>query len=455
MYILKFGGTSVKNSEAIRNVISILRQREEKAVVVVSACSQVTNQLVSLIEFIESKKADTLFRTIQLIEETHLDICDEFQLSQNSRNFVKLSINKLSQIVQASTILGEVSPKFKDEIISYGERLSSKLITEVMKMAQITVSHIDSRDIISTNSHFGDACVDFAKTTKKAQVINTKLKTDQFVILGGFIASNDAQETTTLGRGGSDYTASVLGSVLNAEAIEIWTDVHGVLTSDPRLIPNVKQISNLSYREAAELAYFGAKVLHPKTITPAIEKNIPVYVKNTFEPDNYGTKIQSALVAERTIKSIAYRKSITVINIQSNRMLGAFGFLSKVFNVFETNECSVDIVTTSEVSISLTIDTPEKLPKIREELERFSTTDVKLNQAIIAAVGEGIRDTAGVSARFFNTIEGINITMVSVGASEVNLSIVVHEDDVEHAVKLLHDSFFSENLDHKLFKEIA
>ena len=456
MYIMKFGGTSVKNADAIRNVISIVQNRQEKAIVVVSACSQITNKLVSLFEFIEQKRSDQIYHTIRSIREVHEEIIDELSLGEDAKNFLQSHMNRLNSTVQALSILAEISPKFKDQIVSYGEQFSSFLISLAMKQAGIHATHVDSRDVIITDSQFTEAEVNFFLTQEQAEKhLLPLLKEHSCIVMGGFIASDRHGNTTTLGRGGSDYTASILGACLKAEAIEIWTDVHGVLTSDPRLIPDVKQISHLSFREAAELAYFGAKVLHPKTMAPAVQSEIPVYVKNTFHPEHHGTRIQSGLIANQTIKSIAYRKNITVINIQSNRMLGAFGFLSKVFSVFETHKVSVDLVTTSEVSISLTIDDDSKLNYLMADLEQFARVDVRKNQAIIAAVGEGIRDTAGVSAKFFNVVKGINISMVSVGASEVNLSIVVNETDVESAVKLLHASFFSENLDQKLFKEIA
>ncbi len=277
---------------------------------------------------------------------------------------------------------------------------------------------------------------------------------NECVITGGFYGANDQGFVTTLGRGGSDYSAAIFASALKADKLEIWTDVDGILTSDPRLIKDTKLILKLSYTEAAELAFFGAKVLHPKTIYPAVNSQIPVTVLNTFNPENPGTNIIGLRSNIKMIKAIAFRKGITVINVNSFRMLGAYGFLSKVFEIFNDFETPIDLVATSEVNVSMTIDDDRHLNYIIEELEKFANVNIQKNQTIISAVGEGIRDTAGIAGKFFSALAGININLVSIGASDVNLSIVVNESDLDKAVVLLHDTFFRDVAHPEIFSNI-
>jgi aspartate kinase len=262
------------------------------------------------------------------------------------------------------------------------------------------------------------------------------------VVMGGFISTDKNDHITTLGRGGSDYSAAVIANCLDAEAIEIWTDVDGILTSDPSKVSQAGLIAQLSFQEAAELAYFGAKVLHPKTLGPASRKNIPVYVKNTFRPELAGTKILDAVKTNQPIKSIASRNNITVINIHSNHMYGAYGFLRKVFEVFDNHQCPVDVVTTSEVSVSITIEDISMLDNMIKELNTFSITEVKNNQSIVAVVGDGLKKTTGVTAKLFLAIKDIKLSMISLGASEVNLTIVVDGADEKVVVQKLHQAFF-------------
>jgi aspartate kinase len=270
-------------------------------------------------------------------------------------------------------------------------------------------------------------------------------KDHDYIITGGFVGSDSTGRTTTLGRGGSDYSAAIFASLLHAERLEIWTDVDGILTADPRMIPEARLVQDVTYAEASELAYFGTKVLHPKTIFPSVEQNIPVCVMNTFHPDNSGTRILAKLNKGQGIKAITFRKNITLINIHSNRMLGAFGFLANVFEVFKKHTTPVDLVSTSEVSISVTIDSNEYLDRIIEDLSRIATTSVYSDKAIISAIGEGIRGDSGIAARFFAALDGIEISLVTMGASEINLSIVVNGDSLERAIRNLHFEFFEKN----------
>lgn len=449
MIILKFGGTSVKDAQAIANVVSIVKNYKEKCIVVVSALSKVTDILVNISK--THQEGTELAKNIELLKQMHYKVVDDLKLYHQARVYIDMEINKITKICSKEVL---ENSDF-DEIQSKGEVLSSFLVSQAFIQFGERAALLDSRNCIITDSNFSSANPQFELTKIK---VNEELqKFDdgiKFYICGGFIGRDENQNVTTLGRGGSDYSAAIYAMCVEAERLEIWTDVDGILTCDPRMIADAKRILKLSYTEASELAYFGAKVLHPKTIHPAVEKNIPVVVKNTYNPENSGTWIENSDSNTKILKAIAFRKNITVINIISNRMLGAFGFLSKVFEVFKNHETSVDLVATSEVSISLTIDDISKIDQIRKDLEAFSAISVSNENAIISIVGEGIKETAGIAARFFGVLSGVNIAMVCVGASEVNLSIVVKLEDLEKAVKLIHKEFFDTCENEEVFVHI-
>ena len=454
MLVAKFGGTSVQNAEAINRLVDIVSSKKGKVFVVVSAFSKVTDGLLDIINELKNTNPENALRLLNTLFDRHLNVAFELGLSHDVSKFINIKRDELEQLIKALNVLGEISPKSRDMIVSTGEILSSTIIYHTFKSRGFSISNVDARKIIKTDSNFTEANVDFELTNEYTNSICSEIfKNSDIIIAGGFIASDVKGHTTTLGRGGSDYSASIIAASLKADNLEIWTDVSGIMTSDPRLIKNAKIIKELTYTEAAELAFFGAKVLHPKTILPAVKNNIPVWVLNSFEPEHGGTKIIGRSSQMKIIKSIAFRKNVTVININSNRMLGAYGFLSKVFEVFGKYETSVDIVTTSEVNISLSIDDTRNLEKIESELKNIGEINISTNYALISAVGEGIRDTAGIAAKFFGVLKGINILLVSIGASEVNLSIVINERDLEPAVKLLHDEFFSSSFDKNIFYE--
>jgi len=270
------------------------------------------------------------------------------------------------------------------------------------------------------------------------------LKSGVVPVLGGFIGSTKRGVTTTLGRGGSDYTAALIGAALGVSEIQIWTDVTGVLTADPRIVPSAQTVERLSYGEAAELAYFGAKVLHPKTIQPAIENSIPVRICNSRAPHELGTLVgPETETSPRTVKAIAHKTGVTTVQITSARMLGAYGFLRALFEVFERHRTVVDVVTTSEVSVSLSLDDASALPAIVAELEQLGTVRVEKGRAIICVVGEGLRGTPGIAARVFSTTSDINVTLISQGASSINFTFAIEEERVKEAVIRLHEEFFA------------
>jgi aspartate kinase len=276
------------------------------------------------------------------------------------------------------------------------------------------------------------------------QELRPFLETGVIPVLGGFIGATISGSTTTLGRGGSDYTAAIIGAALSASEIQIWSDVTGVLTADPRVVPEAQTIERLSYSEAAELAYFGAKVLHPKTIQPAIESSIPVRICNSRAPEERGTLVgPETETSPHTVKAIAHKSGVTTVQITSARMLGAYGFLRALFEVFEKHRTVVDVVTTSEVSVSLSLDDAERLPEIVQELEVLGTVRVEKGRAIVCVVGEGLRGTPGIAGKVFSTISDINVSLISQGASSINFTFAVEEERVNEAVRRLHEAFFS------------
>ncbi|HEU5238402.1 MAG TPA: aspartate kinase, partial [Pyrinomonadaceae bacterium] len=331
-----------------------------------------------------------------------------------------------------------------DEIVSNGELLSSALFAEVLKAQGIVAEQVDPRHCIITNDDYGCAAPVRTETFRGTQTVVTPLIESHVVpVLGGFVGAHAAGKTTTLGRGGSDYTAALLGAALKSDEIQIWTDVTGVLTADPRVVRSAQTVERLSYGEAAELAYFGAKVLHPKTIQPAIELGIKVRICNSRKPQETGTLVcAESETSPGTIKAIAHKSGITTVQVTSARMLGAYGFLRALFEIFDRHRTVVDVVTTSEVSVSLSLDEAGALPGIVKELETLGTVRVEKGLAIICVVGEGLHGIPGIVARVFSTISDINVSLISQGASSINFTFVIEEERVNEAVRRLHREFF-------------
>jgi aspartate kinase len=462
MIVKKFGGTSVGDAERIRSLSDIISSTSqdssgldssgEKTVLVVSAFGKNTDTLASIVENLQHH--DILFakNDLKKFNNSHKEIIKSLDLGEKSLRDLKKEILKLNSIIESVSKELDLSDNQKDSIYSSGEILSSGIIYESLKQSGLSAVYVNAAKVICTDSAHMKAEVNFDVTEVMLKSTFLPLfERYDIIVMGGFYAADVNGAITTIGRGGSDYTASIVANLLGAEKVEIWTDVDGIMTIDPKINDNARRILRLSYDEAAELAYFGARILHPKTIGPAIQANIPVLVKNSFNPSHRGTLISKQNEKRQMIKALSYWEGITVINIKSNRMLGAYGFLSQVFDVFRIYETSVDLIATSEVSISLTIDNTRHLTRILQELEKFSNTSIHLNHAIISAIGNGIKKTSGIASRFFGKLKEINISMVSIGASEVNLSVVIHEGDTEKALNLLHDEFFSGELDEEIF----
>ncbi len=457
MIVMKFGGTSVESAAAIEHVAGIVRDRlgRQPVVVVVSAMGKTTNKLLAIAQTaVQGHKREA----IQLIHELR-----DFH-SREARHVVSLAeraeldlildehFQELTELIKGLSVLGEATPRSIDAISSYGERLSSHIVARALRHFGIEAVHLDSRNFIITDSRFNQASPLYALTYPKlAAGVPPLLGEGKVVVMGGFIGATEDGVTTTLGRGGSDFSASIIGAGIGAEEIQIWTDVDGMLTCDPTIVAGGRRVKVISFSEAAELAYFGAKVLHPSTLLPAMDKDIPVLILNSRRPDCEGTKIvPQAPPTSNLAKSIACKKNLTVVDISSTRMLMAHGFLHKIFEIFDRYQTSVDMVTTSEVSVSLTIDSTDRLPEITRELSQFAEVHHENRQAIICVVGDNIRYTPGVAGRIFKAVEHINVRMISQGASLRNVSFLVQESDLKPAVEALHAAFFSQ-LDPEIF----
>ena len=456
MIVMKFGGSSVESAAAIQRVAGIVKAREAlHPVVVVSAMGKTTNKLLAIANSAIEGKRDEYIRQLHDLRDMH---------SREARQVVPLSdraeldrtlddhFQELTELVKGLAVLGELTPRSIDAISSYGERLSSYIVTLAFRHFGMKAEHVDSRDVVITDQRHTQAAPSFPETYARLSKAIPPLAAHSVVVMGGFIGSTPTGVTTTLGRGGSDFTASIVGAGIDAAEIQIWTDVDGMLTCDPTILTGGHRVKSISFAEAAELAYFGAKVLHPATVVPAIEKNIPVLILNSRRPEVPGTRITAASVpCANTVKSIACKRKITAINIHSTRMLMAHGFLHRIFEIFDRYETPVDMVATSEVSVSLTIDNTNRLDLILGELRQFSEAAVEHDGVIVCLVGENIRFTAGVARRVFNALDGINIRMISQGASLLNISLVVAEADLTRAVKALHEEFFA-TLDAEVFE---
>ncbi|MGC8594499.1 MAG: lysine-sensitive aspartokinase 3 [Candidatus Kryptoniota bacterium] len=448
MIVMKFGGTSVEDAASIDRVTEIVKKEEKrKPIVVVSACAGVTNQLLKVADLSAGGQKDEAADIINEIKNRHERIVDELIHTELPRNYLKGKISvyahELKNLLNAVSVLGEVTNRSRDAFASYGERMSSMILAQAFEEKQIKSTLIDAREFMITDHSFTKARPNYEKIAAAAKKLLLPRVNDCIVVTQGFIGATEDGIVTTIGRGGSDFSAAIIGAVLNAEEIQIWTDVDGILTADPSIVPQARRIKRMSFNEASELAYFGARVLHPMTILPAIEKNIPVYVRNSRNPEYRGTLItREKTNGNGTPKSIAYKERITLINLVSSRMFLAHDFLQAVFSVFNKYKTIAHAVASSEVSVSIAIDETEHLNEITEELSQFSEIEISSNKAIVCIVGENIKHNVGFIGQVFSALSGIHINMISQGASEINLSFVVDEESLNSTVRLLHQQLF-------------
>jgi aspartate kinase len=451
--VLKFGGTSVGDAERIGRVASLVEQAEEfgPPLVVVSALGGVTDLLVSLGD--AARRADraavddALSRLRSRHEATVEALGVEGDAKARCLKEVSAELLRLGDLSVGVSLLGELSPRISDALAASGELLSSLLLVEALAARGVSCVRIDPRDLLATNAGYGAALPDEKETLKHVEARAVpELLGGRTVVTGGFVGAAPDGSTTTLGRGGSDYSAALLGAALHdarvrVEAIEIWTDVDGILTADPRRVPGARLVPEVSYAEAAELAFFGAKVLHPATIRPAVAREIPVVVRNTFHPASGGTVVRRH-VPGTGVKALAAREGVAALFVGSPRMLLAHGFAARVFGVFERLRVPVDVISTSEVSISITVDAKAPIDELVAELSEFSEVSVLRGLAVVSVVGMGLRTTAGIAARIFGALRDVNIVLISQGASDTNLTFVVDEKDVTTALRSLHAELF-------------
>ncbi|MBI2657390.1 lysine-sensitive aspartokinase 3 [Candidatus Woesearchaeota archaeon] len=435
---MKFGGTSVGDADRIANVANIVKSNVKRnPVVVVSAVTKITDALIRLgKESAQGKGHETL----EHIRKTHFEIIERLGMG---KELLKEDLNELESLADQIRSSKGINEKTLDQIQSFGERMSSKIIASQLNKIGIKSQSFDSWQLgFLTNEEFGEAeplDASYANLNKNIK------KLDIVPVITGFIGKTEKGEITTLGRGGSDYTAAIIGAAAGADEIQIWTDVNGVMSTDPKIVANARTLEKVSFAEASELAYFGARVLHPKTILPAMKKNIPVKVLNSFNPENEGTVIVNMPYRDNNaVKAIAHKKNIALVNIDSTRMLGAYGFLARLFGIFDKYRKSIDVVSTSEVSVSLTIDSEENIGSILQELKEIADVELIRNKAIICIVGEGMRKTPGIAGRTFTALgkSKINVEMISQGASEINITFIVDSKDAEKAVRVLHEEYF-------------
>jgi len=446
--VMKFGGTSVGSAERIRALSDLVKQRlPERPVVVVSALSGVTDMLIrgAHLALDRDPAAD---QVVKDVEAKHQAVLAELFPTGKNRlvEHVHGIVAELRAFYSGVHNLGELTPRSLDAISGMGERLSCEIVAGTMVARGVDAQAVDGRSVIMTDESFGRAIPLPEETGAQVRDVLLPLVERGVVpVVGGFIGATRRRVSTTLGRGGSDWSAALIGSHLPADEIQIWTDVDGIMTVDPRLVKDARVLPEVSFAEAAELAYFGAKVLHPATIKPAVEKGIPVRILNSFNPTAPGTVVRRPPDEEASAgepRAVAFKKGITVILISQPRMLMAHGFVARVFDVFNRHRAPVDLIATSEVSISLTVDSPASVPAVREDLATLGEVQVLPQMAIVSLVGRGFVRRSGLAARIFQALRDVNVVMISFGASDVNLSFVVSEADAERAVRSLHAEFF-------------
>ena len=435
MIIMKFGGTSLGTAESIQNVFRIVRDRIDRdPVLVVSAHEGVTNSLVEIARTAPGGDGD-----VSKIEDFHHRLLDGLDLPVN---ILDEQLDEMANLVRGMKLVSEASPRARDLLLSFGERCSTRVVAAYFNQQGIRAQAVDAFEVgLRTDSNFGRA----RPLANDGRIAENMRTIEGIPILTGFLGRDADGDITTLGRNGSDFSAALFGNALDASEIQIWTDVDGVMTADPRLVEGARQIPIMSFGEASELAYYGGKVLHPATILPAMEKSIPVRVLNTNNADNTGTVIlPSYEESDAPVRAVVHKTDIHLINLVSPPMLQQHGFLAKVFRIAEAHEVDVDLVATSEVSITMTADRADHLPVFCDELGELGDVTVEPDHALICVVGQGIAQTPGIAAQVLGTLAeaGVHVRVISQGAIKVNIGLVIQQVDLHEAVNRLHSHFF-------------
>jgi aspartate kinase len=444
MIVMKFGGTSVEDASAIERVAAIVGgRRQQKPVVIVSALARVTDQLLTMARAAAGDDLESALSLARAARERHQATAEQLLPPPAYGEFrpaLAQKFDELDNLLRGITAVGELSPRTTDYVLSFGELLSSAMVHAYFAARGMRSALVDARECILTDAQHTRAVPDFEQSYPKlAARLQPILDAEGVPVMAGFLGATADGVTTTIGRGGSDFSAAIVGAALEATRIEIWTDVDGVKTTDPNLCPDARRLPEISFDEAAELAFFGAKVLHPATMLPAMQKNIPVYVLNSRNPDNEGTCVRAhAQPSPGRIKAIAAKKNMTIVNMKAARMLITHGFLHDVFEVFKRHQVPVDTVSTSEVSVSLTVDSKLNISNVLADLSAFIDVETEPGKAIVCVIGDDLRGTPGTLARVSSALGDVNIRMVTQGASEINISFVIEEKDVPEAVRRLH-----------------
>ena len=448
---MKFGGTSVADADAMTRVIEIVRRHSERhrggvPIVVVSAMSKVTDRLIETGRLAGEGRGDDAAKLLNDLLDRHLGIANAL-VSGEGQTRLSSQLNEdfavLTGKVRGMAAERQVSPRGHDELVAMGELASSRIVAEAMADRGIRATWVDARKVLVTDDEHTAALPDMEATAGKVRSeLGSLLEAGRVPVLGGFIGATPDGVTTTLGRGGSDYSAAIFGACLDVDEIQIWTDVDGMLTADPRVVESPSLVPQLSFAEASELAYFGAKVLHPSTILPAVARNIPVRILNSKRPEVPGTLITADGRAHDGLTALACKRGVTVVDITSTRMLMAHGFLRRLFEVFERFRTPVDVVTTSEVSVSVTVDNARRLAEILAELRSFADVNSEPDMAIVCIVGENLRADATLFGRAVTSLGRLPLRLVSQAASRRNITFVIRDQDVPEAMNRLHREFF-------------
>ena len=450
MIVVKFGGTSVGDAEAIRRAASIVdSRRARQPLVVVSAMAGVTNALLALADQSARGQLIGAIRSVEGIRDRHMQQA-ELLLGDGpecAEVCAELSamVDELAHLTEALNTLGDVTPRSLDAIASYGEQLSSRLVVAAFQRHGLPAEHVDAREVMITDDSFTRAEPDLDAIAEASRRLLLPMARDERIpVMGGYIGATAKQGiTTTLGRGGSDYSAALIGAALQAEAIEIWTDVDGMLTADPRVVEGSRLLDRVGFDEASELASFGAKVLHPMTIYPAVRLGIPVLVLNSRRPEGRGTLITFE-APRRPVTAIAGKSGVTLIRVRTPRMLLTEGFMRTLFDVFHRHKTSVDVVATSEVSVSVTIDDGAQLETLLPELRALGDVAIERSRGIVAVVGADLSSGGEHMARALRALQDTPVHMLSLSASRINLTIVVDGEQVTPVMRRLHEEFFGD-----------
>ena len=448
MVVLKFGGTSVTDRAAMLRLINIVRATPAPQVVVVSALGGATDRLLGIAAQAGAGDADGAALRVQQLYDRHVEVAGvitDDTLRNDVERFLAGEFDELRRIATALSVLREVSPRWLDAIAAVGELCSSRIVSAALTSEGVGSTWVDARQVVVTTDAFTAAPPLMEDTARQSRVqILPIVQAGRVPVLGGFVGATPQGVTTTLGRGGSDYSAAIIGACLDADEIQIWTDVDGMLTADPRLVPGAQLVPQLSFAEASELSYFGAKVLHPSTILPAVDKNIPVRILNSRNAGAPGTLITASRPRTgRPLTAIASKRRVTVVDIASTRMLMAHGFLHRLFGVFEKHATSVDVVTTSEVSVSVTVDDVRRLPAVIEDLSVFADVTREDDMAVLCAVGEGIAGDSTFLGRLVQALGPVPIRMLSQAAERRNITLVIPDHELPAALARVHEAFIS------------